>query len=58
MASTDDIVGFVLAAAHPKLRERCNRERIVAVLEDQGAYDCDGIRDLLMTRFDATLVIR
>ena len=48
MASTDDIVGFVLAAAHPKLRERCNRERIVAVLEDQGAYDCDGIRDLLM----------
>ena len=57
MASTDDIVGFVLAAAHPKLRERCNREQIVAVLEDQGAYDCDGIRDLLMTRFDATLVI-
>ena len=53
--SIEDIVDHVLAAAHPKLRSRCDRDRIVTVLEDQGAYDADGLRDLLTTRLDATV---
>ena len=54
MADTDTIVDLVLATVHPKLRERCNRDQIVALLEDLGAYDADGIYDVLSTRSDTT----
>ena len=54
MADTDTIVDLVLATVHPKLRERCNRDQLVALLEDLGAYDADGIYDVLSTRSDTT----
>ena len=31
--STEDIITSVLAAAHPKLRERCKESKIVSVLD-------------------------
>ena len=52
---TEAIVGCVLAAAHPKLRERCSETKIVSVLEGFGAYDADTLRDLLDGHFDAVV---
>ena len=37
----------VIAAAHPKLRERCSESKIISVLEGEGAYDVDGLQALL-----------
>ena len=42
MRSVEDAVSSVLAAAHPRLRERCSESNIISVLEDDcGAYDID-----------------
>ena len=56
MSSTEELVGLVLAALHPRLRERCTESKILAVLEEGcGAYDIKTLRTLLETRhgFDA-----
>ena len=51
MSSTEELVGLVLAALHPRLRERCTESKILAVLEeDCGAYDIKTLRTLLETR--------
>ena len=43
MRSVEDAVSSVLAAAHPRLRERCSESKIISVLEDDcGAYDING----------------
>ena len=34
MSSTEELVGLVLAALHPRLRERCTESKILAVLEE------------------------
>ena len=34
MSSTEELVGLVLAALHPRLRERCTKSKILAVLEE------------------------
>ena len=51
------LVTVVLATVGAPKAARRNRDRIVAVLEDQGAYNSDGIRDLLTSRFDGTMVL-
>ena len=45
--SLEDKVTAVIAAAHPKLRERCSESKIISVLEGEGAYDVDGLQALL-----------
>jgi hypothetical protein len=39
----EELVDSVLAAAHPKLRERCDGRKILSVFETIGAYDLDGL---------------
>jgi len=54
--SVEDVVSSVLAAAHPRLRERCSESTIVSVLEDGcGAYDIDGLHSVLETGFDTVV---
>ena len=56
--SIDEVVGLVLAAAHPKLRERCDESKVVSVLEDEyAAYDAVALRALLSTSFDAVAAV-
>ena len=39
---TEEVVGLVLGALHPRLRERCSEAKILSVLEDDcGAYDVE-----------------
>ena len=38
MSSTEELVGLVLAALHPRLRERCTESKILAVLEELYKY--------------------
>ena len=46
----------VLAAAHPRLRERCSESKIISVLEDDcGAYDIDDLQSVLETGFDTVV---
>ena len=38
--SSSKLVDRVLAAAHERLQQRCDRDKIIALLEDEhGAYD-------------------
>ena len=47
MSSTEELVGLVLAALHPRLRERCTESKMLAVLEEGcGAYDIKTLRTL------------
>ena len=49
-------ISCALAAAHPRLRERCSESKIISVLEDDcGAYDVPGLSALLETGFDAVV---
>ena len=51
---TEQVVSLALSSAHERLRERCNREKILAVLEDQhAAYDAHGLHSLLTRKYDA-----
>ena len=41
--NTEQLIDLVLNSAHHRLRERCERSKIVAVLEEKhGAYDAHG----------------
>ena len=56
MRSVEDAVSSVLAAAHPRLRERCSESNIISVLEDdcgapQAAADCDVLREQRRRKF-------
>ena len=43
--NTEEVVGLVLGALHPRLRERCSEAKILSVLEDDcGAYDVETLR--------------
>ena len=53
--SLESIVDLVLAGAHPRLRECCDRDRIISVLEAEGAFDADAVCLLLDKRFEATM---
>ena len=56
MRSVEDAVSSVLAAAHPRLRERCSESKIISVLEDDcGAYDIDDLQSVLETGFDTVV---
>ena len=58
MSSTEDIVSRVLAAAHPKLRERCSKEKILLVLEgNYAAYDADTLRSLALLERHNSMVL-
>ena len=47
MSSTAQLVDRVLAAAHERLQQRCDRDKIIALLEDEhGAYDDLALRVL------------
>ena len=49
--NTEEVVGLVLGALHPRLRERCSEAKILSVLDDDcGAYDVEALRSLLETR--------
>ena len=53
--SLESMVDLVLAGAHPRLRECCDRDRIISVLEAEGAFDADAVCLLLDKRFEATM---
>jgi hypothetical protein len=53
----EELVDSVLAAAHPKLRERCDDQKILSVFDTIGAYDLDGLRAMLTERYD-TIEVR
>jgi hypothetical protein len=40
----EELVDSVLAAANPKLRERCDGQKILSVFDTIGIYDVDGVR--------------
>ena len=47
--NTEQLIDLVLNSAHHRLRERCERSKIVAVLEEKhGAYDAHGVHSLLV----------
>ena len=50
--STEELIVLALASAHPRLRERCDRAKILAVLEDKhAAYDAHGVHSLLVRKY-------
>ena len=50
MGDLEELIDLVLTGQHPKLKERCHVHRIVAILEDFGAYDAAAVRVLLAGR--------
>ena len=51
---TEQLVDLVLNSAHERLRARCDRSMILAMLEDKhAAYDTHGVHTLLAARYDA-----
>jgi hypothetical protein len=45
--STEQLVDRVLGNAHERLQQRCDRDKILALLEDEhGAYDANALRNL------------
>ena len=51
MADLEELIDLVLEGQHTKLKERCNVNRIVAILEAFGAYDAAAVRVLLAGRY-------
>ena len=49
----EELVDSVLTAANPKLRERCDGQKILSVFDTIGIYDVDGLRAMLTVRYDA-----
>ena len=50
--STEQLIDLALASAHTRLRERCDRAKVLAVLEDKhAAYDAHGLHSLLMRKY-------
>ena len=49
----EELVDSVLEAAHPRLRELCQRDKIIAVFEDLGAFDQSGVRSQLEQQYAA-----
>ena len=47
----EELVDSVLAAANPKLRERCDGQKILSVFDTIGVYDVDGLRAMLTGHF-------
>ena len=42
--SIEQVVDKVLTAAHERLQQRCDRDKVIALLADEhGAYDADTI---------------
>ena len=51
--STEQLIDLAIASAHPRLRERCDRAKVLAVLEDKhAAYDTHGLHSLLVRKYD------
>ena len=50
---TEQLVDLVLGSAHERLRARCDRDKIVDVLEEKhGAYDVHAVHSLLIRKYD------
>jgi hypothetical protein len=50
---TEQLVDQVLNSAHERLRQRCDRTKIVVVLEEKhGAYDVHAVHSLLTRKYD------